>query len=114
MERRLEEESQRTSDRAHCGNLCSRKSRSKGNGDLKAGLRSATEMTAVPTGRYRHYKGKEYTVLGVARHSETEEEFVVYRQEYGDHGLWVRPATMFLEAVESGGGVVPRFELVGE
>jgi hypothetical protein len=69
-------------------------------------------MTAVPTGRYRHYKGKEYTVLGVARHSETEEELVIYRQEYGDHSLWVRPATKFLEAVESGGEAVPRFQLV--
>ena len=48
-------------------------------------------MTSVPTGRYRHYKGREYTVLGVARHSETQEELVVYRQEYGDCSLWVRP-----------------------
>ena len=45
--------------------------------------------------RYRHYKGKEYTVIGVALHSETQEELVVYRQEYGDHGLWVRPKQMF-------------------
>jgi hypothetical protein len=71
-------------------------------------------MTAVPTGRYRHYRGKEYTVLGVARHSETEEELAVYRQEYGDHSLWVRPVTMFREAVESGGEVVPRLQVVGE
>ena len=69
-------------------------------------------MTSVPTGRYRHYKGREYTVLGVARHSETQEELVVYRQEYGDHSLWVRPVAMFLEAVESGGETVPRFQLV--
>ena len=48
-------------------------------------------MTTIHPGRYRHYKGQEYTVIGVARHSESEEEFVVYRQEYGDHGLWVRP-----------------------
>ena len=71
-------------------------------------------MTSVPTGCYRHYKGKEYTVLGVARHSETQEELVVYRQEYGDHSLWVRPATMFLEVVESGGGTVPRFQACRE
>ncbi len=50
-------------------------------------------MTIVQSGRYRHYKGKEYTVIGVARHSETEEELVVYRKEYDDHGLWVRPWT---------------------
>lgn len=67
-------------------------------------------MTNVSPGRYRHYKGNEYTVLGVARHSETLEELVVYRQEYGDHGLWVRPARMFLESVERDGRRVPRFE----
>jgi hypothetical protein len=54
----------------------------------------------------------EYTVVGVARHSETQEELVVYRQEYGDHSLWVRPKAMFLEAVECGGEMVPRFKLV--
>lgn len=56
-------------------------------------------MTNVLPGRYRHHKGKEYTVVGIARHSETLEELVVYRQEYGDHGLWVRPAAMFTETV---------------
>ena len=66
-------------------------------------------MTAIRPGRYRQYKGHEYTVLGVGRHSETLEEFVVYRQEYGDHGLWVRPAAMFLETVELEGKKVPRF-----
>ena len=65
-------------------------------------------MTVIRPGRYRHYKGHEYTVLGVARHSETLEELVVYRQEYGDHGLWVRPAAMFLETVELEGKKVPR------
>jgi hypothetical protein len=70
-------------------------------------------MTTVQPGRYRHYKGKEYTVIGVAHHSETEEELVVYRQEYGDHGLWVRPKDMFLETVEVGGQTVPRFEYLG-
>lgn len=48
-------------------------------------------MTTIQAGRYRHYKGNEYTVIGVARHSETQEELVVYRQAYGDQGLWVRP-----------------------
>ena len=66
-------------------------------------------MTVIRPGRYRHYKGNEYTVLGLARHSETIEELVVYRQEYGDHGLWVRPASMFLETVELEGKKVPRF-----
>ncbi len=63
-------------------------------------------------GRYRHYKGKEYLVLGIARHSETEEELVVYRQDYGDRGLWVRPAAMFAGSVELDGQRVPRFEFV--
>jgi hypothetical protein len=65
-------------------------------------------------GRYRHYKGNEYTVLGVARHSETHEELVVYRQEYGDHGLWVRPKKMFLETVTVDGEEVPRFRCLGD
>lgn len=68
-----------------------------------------TGTTAITPGRYRHYKGHEYTVLGVARHSETLEELVVYRQEYGDRGLWVRPAAMFAGTVEVDGRVVPRF-----
>ena len=67
-------------------------------------------MTSIPTGRYRHFKGREYTVLGVARHSETQEELVVYRQEYGDHGLWVRPKQMFQATVAVDGRAVPRFQ----
>ncbi len=67
----------------------------------------------MQTGRYRHYKGKEYLVIGVARHSETLEELVVYRPDYGDKDLWVRPKTMFLEHVEVGGQSVPRFEYIG-
>ena len=69
-------------------------------------------MTTIPPGRYRHYKGNEYTVLGVARHSETLEELVVYRQEYGERGLWVRPAAMFAETVEVEGKSVPRFQRI--
>lgn len=65
-------------------------------------------------GRYRHYKGRDYLVLGVARHSESGEELVVYRLLYGDFGLWVRPRSMFLETVDVGGGPVPRFAWVGE
>ena len=68
----------------------------------------------LPSGRYRHYKGNEYIVLEVARHSETLEELVVYRQDYGDHGLWVRPKTMFLESVVLDGKEVPRFAFIGE
>jgi hypothetical protein len=64
---------------------------------------------AVLPGRYRHYKGNEYTVLGVARHSETMEELVVYRQEYAERGLWVRPKGMFFESVVVAGETVPRF-----
>jgi hypothetical protein len=70
-------------------------------------------MNTVKIGRYRHYKGKEYTVIGVARHSETEEELVVYRKEYDDHGLWVRPVGMFVENVEVGGQTMPRFQFIG-
>lgn len=69
-------------------------------------------MIDVPLGRYRHYKGNEYTVLGVARHSETQEELVVYRPEYGERGLWVRPAAMFVENVIVDGRQVPRFQFL--
>lgn len=64
-------------------------------------------------GRYRHYKGQEYIVLGVARHSETEEELVVYRQDYGDCGLWVRPLQMFTETISFNERQVPRFQWIG-
>jgi hypothetical protein len=60
-------------------------------------------------GTYRHYKGNLYEVLGVARHSETEEQLVVYRALYGERGLWVRPLAMFEESVLVDGRPVPRF-----
>jgi hypothetical protein len=60
-------------------------------------------------GLYRHYKGGEYEVVGLARHSETLEPMVVYRALYGSGGLWVRPAGMWTEKVEVGGRAVPRF-----
>ena len=69
-------------------------------------------MPEIHPGRYRHYKGNEYTVLGVARHSETLEELVVYRQEYGDRGLWVRPAAMFTDTVVVDVREIPRFALI--
>jgi hypothetical protein len=72
----------------------------------------SSDSIPVQRGRYRHYKGNEYIVLGVARHSETEEELVVYRPDYGQRDLWVRPKTMFLETVELDGKEVPRFQFV--
>ncbi len=65
-------------------------------------------------GFYRHYKGNEYRVFGIARHSETLEPLVVYQALYGERGLWVRPAAMFVETVEVGGRPVPRFARVDE
>lgn len=67
----------------------------------------------IRPGRYRLYKGKEYEVIGVATHSETEEEFVVYRTLYGNHGLWIRPTAMFLESVMVAGKSVLRFQPLG-
>ena len=71
-------------------------------------------MESIKPGRYRHLKGKEYEVLGVARHSETEEELVVYRALYGDFGLWVRPVSMWNETVERDGKTFRRFTYIGE
>jgi len=64
-------------------------------------------------GLYRHYKGHEYRVLGLARQSETLETLVVYQALYGERGLWVRPHAMFLESVNHDGRPVPRFTFVG-
>jgi len=66
---------------------------------------------SIKIGKYQHYKGNFYEVIGVARHSETLEELVVYRALYGDGDLWVRPLEMFLESVEFNGKLVPRFKL---
>ncbi|HXF44020.1 MAG TPA: DUF1653 domain-containing protein [Candidatus Paceibacterota bacterium] len=63
-------------------------------------------------GKYEHYKGKQYEVVGVAKHSETMEELVVYRALYGEHDLWVRPLKMFLETVEVDGKKIPRFKFI--
>ena len=65
-------------------------------------------------GRYRHYKGNEYEVVGVATHSETGESLVVYRACYGQWGLWVRPLQMFCEFVQVGAESVPRFAYIGD
>lgn len=72
---------------------------------------AAPEESAVPPGVYRHFKGNRYRVYGVATHSETGERLVSYRTLYGDHDLWVRPLTMFVETVEHNGETVPRFSL---
>ena len=64
----------------------------------------------VQPGRYRNYKGREYEVIGIAKHSETEEEFVVYQALYGQRGLWIRPMAMFSETVVIDGRARPRFE----
>ena len=66
----------------------------------------------IKPGRYRHFKGKEYEVIGTASHSETLEPMVVYRALYGEGGLWVRPAAMWNERVEREGYSGPRFTFV--
>ena len=68
----------------------------------------------IKPGRYRHFKGREYEVIGVAKHRETLEEMVVYRQLYGEHGLWVRPASMWEETVERDGKTYKRFTYIGD
>lgn len=70
-------------------------------------------MPEICPGLYRHYKGKDYRVLFLARHSETEEWMVVYQALYGERGLWVRPASMWNETVECDGRSVPRFLYIG-
>jgi len=76
-------------------------------------------MNEVKLGKYQHYKGKMYEVIGVARHSETLEELVVYRalydsEEFGKNALWVRPKKMFLENVVVNGKEVPRFKFISK
>lgn len=69
-----------------------------------------TPLPSIALGRYRHYKGGEYEVLGVVRHSESLEPMVLYRPLYNASGLWVRPYAMFLETIEWDGRRRPRFE----
>ena len=69
-------------------------------------------IQSIPCGRYRHFKGNEYEVIAIARHSETLEPVVVYKALYGDGGIWIRPAEMWNETVERDGKKFKRFEKV--
>ncbi len=69
-------------------------------------------MEEIKCGRYRHFKGNEYRVIGIAKHSETLEDMVVYRALYGEGGLWVRPAAMWNEVIERDGKQMRRFTRV--
>ena len=75
-------------------------------------------MEKIKPGKYQHYKGKFYEVIGEARHSETLEEMVVYlalyKTKYGPYSLWVRPKAMFLEKVKIDNKEIPRFKLIAE
>ena len=68
----------------------------------------------IKLGKYKHYKGKEYKVIGIAKHSETLEDLVVYRALYGNQDLWIRPLNIFIEEVKIDGKKIPRFEYLGE
>lgn len=82
--------------------------------DREKSLKSAMENNVIKLGKYKHYKGHEYEVIAVAKHSETLEEVVVYRALYGEGQMWVRPLNMFLEEVEIDGKRIPRFSYVGK
>lgn len=71
-------------------------------------------ISTILPGRYRHFKGNEYEVVGIAKHSESLEPMVVYRALYGEGGLWVRPASMWNEIVTRDGKSFPRFERISE
>ncbi len=69
-------------------------------------------IQAIPPGRYRHFKGNLYEVIGIAKHSETEEPMVVYKALYGDGGLWIRPVDMWNQMISRDGKTVRRFERI--
>lgn len=71
-------------------------------------------MNDIKIGRYRHFKGNEYEVIAIAKHSETTEDYVVYKALYGDGGMWVRPASMWNETVERDGKTYKRFTYISE
>lgn len=68
----------------------------------------------IKLGKYKHFKGNEYEAIGIAKHSETLQEFVVYKALYGEQGLWVRPLSMFEETITRDGKTFKRFEYIGE
>lgn len=77
------------------------------------GEQPAAPARSLPSlGRYRHYKGGEYSVIGFARHSETDERLVLYIPLYGDGECWARPVSMFCGDVEQAGRLIPRFQLI--
>lgn len=71
-------------------------------------------MDEIKLGKYRHFKGNEYEVVAIAKHSETTEDYVVYKALYGDGGMWIRPASMWNETIERDGVVYKRFTYIGE
>jgi len=91
-------------DMRHCSSL----------GGLGKNIKNVAGNNMLKLGKYKHYKGNEYEVVGVAKHSETLEELVVYRALYGNQDLWVRPLKMFTEEVEINGKKKSRFEYIGE
>lgn len=68
---------------------------------------------SLPLGRYRHYKGREYELVALAKHADNDEPLVVYRCLYGEYGLWVRAKADFIESVELSGETIPRFAYLG-
>ena len=70
-------------------------------------------MEEIKLGKYRHFKGMEYEVIALAKHSETQEALVVYRALYGEKQVWVRPASMWNETVERDGKTYKRFDFIG-
>ena len=71
-------------------------------------------MDEIKIGKYCHFKGNEYEVIAIAKHSETTEDYVVYKALYGDGGMWVRPASMWNETIERDGVTYKRFTYIGK
>jgi len=82
--------------------------------DLVKNIRNVVGNNMLKLGKYRHYKGKEYELIGVAKHSEALDELAVYRALYGSRDLWARPLKMFCEDVEVDENKIPRFKYIGK